>query len=103
MIPSFSDLEKKWEASFEHSKVIRQQPTPQRCSIPHASVNMASPLLNLPQELLIRVASFLTTPELGQLRGTCKGIESSLFESFAYEFFHKRYVAPHAWPNLLHS
>lgn len=52
--------------------------------------NMDSPLLRLPQELLIRVASYLTTPELGNLRVVCKEVESRLFESFAYEFFHKR-------------
>lgn len=47
-------------------------------------------LLRLPQELLIRVASFLTTPELGHLRRVCKDVESRLFESFAQEFFRKR-------------
>lgn len=52
--------------------------------------NLEPPLLRLPQELLIRVASFVTTPELGNLRRSCKDVEARLFESFAHEFFHKR-------------
>lgn len=55
-----------------------------------SNANAASPLLQLPPELLVRVASYVTTPELGHLRRVCKDIESRLFESFAYEFFHKR-------------
>lgn len=44
----------------------------------------------LPQELIVRTASHLTTPELGSLRRTCKHIEACLFDSFAREFFRKR-------------
>ncbi|USW53444.1 Putative F-box domain-containing protein [Septoria linicola] len=47
-------------------------------------------LERLPQELLVRIASFLTTAELGPLRGTCKNIERQLFDTFAREFFTKR-------------
>jgi hypothetical protein len=47
-------------------------------------------LINLPPELLLRVATFLTTPELGHLRLSCKRVESTLFDSFAREFFTKK-------------
>ena len=47
-------------------------------------------LLQLPPELLLRVSSQLTTPELGHLRRTCKQIENALFGSFAREFFTKK-------------
>lgn len=49
-----------------------------------------SPILELPQELILRVAAYLNTVELGALRRTCHGIETSLFDSFAREFFTKR-------------
>ncbi|GAB7353365.1 hypothetical protein MBLNU459_g3847t1 [Dothideomycetes sp. NU459] len=47
-------------------------------------------LLELPPELLLRVSSYLTTPELGYFRRTCKYVEATLFDSFAREFFTKR-------------
>jgi hypothetical protein len=47
-------------------------------------------LLKLPPELIIRISTHFTTPELGDFRGTCRYIESSLFDSFAKEFFTKR-------------
>lgn len=47
-------------------------------------------LLGLPQELLLRVSSHLTTRELGCFRRTCKHVEASLFDSFAKGFFTKR-------------
>lgn len=47
-------------------------------------------LANMPPEMLVRVASFLTTPELGALRRSCKDIEMKLFVDFAREFFTKR-------------
>lgn len=47
-------------------------------------------ILRLPQELIVRVSSFLTTVDLGHFRRSCKQIEASLFESFAKEFFSKR-------------
>ncbi|KAF1914584.1 hypothetical protein BDU57DRAFT_519656 [Ampelomyces quisqualis] len=50
---------------------------------------MAS-LLTLPLELLVRVSSFLTTPELGALRLTCQQVEKSLYEWFSQEFFTKK-------------
>ncbi|CAF9909463.1 MAG: hypothetical protein GOMPHAMPRED_006768 [Gomphillus americanus] len=49
-----------------------------------------NPILDLPQELVIRIASHLTTVELGSLRRSCKHIERYLFKSFAKEFFTKR-------------
>ncbi|KAH7066787.1 hypothetical protein BKA63DRAFT_127820 [Paraphoma chrysanthemicola] len=50
---------------------------------------MAS-LLTLPLELLVAVSSYLTTPDLGALRLTCKQAEKSLYEWFAEEFFTKK-------------
>ncbi|KAH7081043.1 hypothetical protein FB567DRAFT_595360 [Paraphoma chrysanthemicola] len=50
---------------------------------------MAS-LLTLPLELLVSVSSYLTTPDLGALRLTCKQAEKSLYEWFAGEFFTKK-------------
>lgn len=47
-------------------------------------------ILNLPPELIVRIASYLTTPELGPFRASCVQIEKYLFNSFAREFFTKR-------------
>ncbi|KAM3423308.1 hypothetical protein BST61_g747 [Cercospora zeina] len=47
-------------------------------------------LIDLPQELLVRVATFLTTNDLAPLRCSCKHVERQLFDSFAREFFTKR-------------
>jgi hypothetical protein len=47
-------------------------------------------LLRLPPELMLRISAHLTTVELGGFRLICKQVESSLFESFAREFFTKR-------------
>lgn len=47
-------------------------------------------LLQLPPELLLRTSDHLTTSEFGHLRLTCKAIESTLFDTFAKEFFTKR-------------
>lgn len=49
-----------------------------------------SALDDLPQEVLVRIASFLTTAELGPFRRTCKQVEAKLFNTFALEFFTKR-------------
>ena len=56
------------------------------------TANMLSsrPILDLPQELVIRIATHLTTVELGYFRRSCKHIERYLFRSFAREFFTKR-------------
>ncbi|CAD0084068.1 unnamed protein product [Aureobasidium vineae] len=47
-------------------------------------------LVDLPPELLLRVAAFLTTSELGHFRLASKHIEAVLCESFAREFFTKK-------------
>ncbi|KAI1142439.1 hypothetical protein F5Y05DRAFT_370978 [Hypoxylon sp. FL0543] len=44
----------------------------------------------LPQETMVSIASYLTTPEYGTLRLVCRKIENLLFEPFAFEFFTKR-------------
>lgn len=47
-------------------------------------------LLQLPTELLVRISSYLTTPELGCFRCSCKQVEAALFNGFAREFFTKK-------------
>lgn len=49
-----------------------------------------SPMLTLPPELLLRISTYLTTPQLGCFRQSCKGVETALFKDFAKEFFTKR-------------
>ncbi|KAJ3952815.1 hypothetical protein N0V92_010729 [Colletotrichum tropicale] len=49
-----------------------------------------TPFSKVPIEVLLRISSYLTTPELGNLRLTCKSIEQSLFNTFMREFFTKR-------------
>ncbi|KAI3332085.1 hypothetical protein HD806DRAFT_180302 [Xylariaceae sp. AK1471] len=52
-----------------------------------------SHLLNIPLEVLREITSYLTTPEYGNLRRTCRYLEASLFGDFAKEFFSKRQFA----------
>ncbi|KAF2770555.1 hypothetical protein EJ03DRAFT_65076 [Teratosphaeria nubilosa] len=63
---------------------------PGRRTSGHTHDGRMAVLLDLPQELLVRVASYLTTAELGPLRRTCKAVEKGLFKTFAREFFTKR-------------
>ncbi|OTA63562.1 hypothetical protein K449DRAFT_432867 [Hypoxylon sp. EC38] len=49
-----------------------------------------SSLLRIPLEVLVYIASYLTTSEYGALRLACRRIENDLFDSFAKEFFIKR-------------
>ncbi|KAL0943271.1 F-box domain-containing protein [Colletotrichum truncatum] len=69
-------------------------PPPTKPSLPTmvASTNSqtASPFNKVPLEVLLRISSHLTTPELGSLRLTCRSIEKSLFNTFMKEFFTKR-------------
>ncbi|GAW12062.1 hypothetical protein ANO14919_014180 [Xylariales sp. No.14919] len=50
-------------------------------------------LLNVPLEVLLQITSYLTTPEYGYLRRTCKQLEALLFGAFTKEFFAKRQFA----------
>lgn len=50
----------------------------------------ATMITDIPPELMVRIASYLTTAELGPLRRSCKQIEANLFDNFASEFFTKR-------------
>lgn len=52
----------------------------------------ASPadLVSMPAEMLLHITSYLTTPELSNVRLTCKTVEAALLTSFAREFFTKR-------------
>ncbi|KAI1111013.1 hypothetical protein F5Y14DRAFT_426806 [Nemania sp. NC0429] len=54
---------------------------------------MAAHLLNVPLEVLLQITSYLTTPQYGYLRRTCKQLEALLFGAFAREFFSKRQFA----------
>ena len=49
-----------------------------------------SSLLSVPLEVLLNITYHLTTPEYGDLRLTCKHIESTLLTAFSREFFTKR-------------
>ncbi|KAK2757428.1 F-box domain-containing protein [Colletotrichum kahawae] len=62
------------------------QPT----SLPSRPSSPTTPFSKVPIEVLLRISSHLTTPELGNLRLTCKSIEQSLFNTFMREFFTKR-------------
>jgi hypothetical protein len=44
----------------------------------------------IPSDILIEIASYLSTVDLGALRRTCKHVEATLFNSFAAEFFIKK-------------
>ncbi|KAL7915302.1 hypothetical protein GGI35DRAFT_436577 [Trichoderma velutinum] len=48
------------------------------------------PLLQVPAEILDRITWHLTTPELCNLRITCKSVEEALYYSFTAEFFTRK-------------
>ncbi|RGP66829.1 hypothetical protein FSPOR_6424 [Fusarium sporotrichioides] len=50
----------------------------------------ACPLQKVPLEVLLRITHFLTTPELGNVRLTCRSIEQALFTTFTNEFFTRK-------------
>ncbi|KAH7393624.1 hypothetical protein BKA64DRAFT_92405 [Cadophora sp. MPI-SDFR-AT-0126] len=52
--------------------------------------SQSSPLASVPLEVLLHINGYLTTPEYGSLRLTCKHIEDQLHVAFAKEFFTKR-------------
>lgn len=47
-------------------------------------------MVGLPIEILLRIAKYLHTADLGAMRLTCKHFERALFNSFAHEFFCKK-------------
>lgn len=55
--------------------------------------NAASPLLNLPLEILLRITYFLNTEDLGKVRLCCKLSEELLLVSFTREYFSRRQFA----------
>ncbi|OLN89069.1 hypothetical protein CCHL11_06066 [Colletotrichum chlorophyti] len=57
---------------------------------PTMNLQSESPFSKVPLEVLLRISSHLTTPELGALRLTCRSIEQSMFNTFMREFFTKR-------------
>ncbi|KAF5506364.1 hypothetical protein CGCS363_v005800 [Colletotrichum siamense] len=64
---------------------------PATSSLPSRTLSPpTTPFSKVPIEVLLRISSYLTTPELGNLRLTCKSIEQSLFNTFMREFFTKR-------------
>ncbi|KAM5344801.1 hypothetical protein ACJ41O_010663 [Fusarium nematophilum] len=48
------------------------------------------PIQKIPLEVLLRITYFLTTPELGSLRLTCRPIEQALYTTFTNEFFTRK-------------
>lgn len=48
------------------------------------------PFQKVPLEVLLRITCFLTTPELGKVRLTCRSIEQSLDTTFVKEFFARK-------------
>ncbi|KAM0283025.1 hypothetical protein ACHAO9_009939 [Fusarium lateritium] len=57
---------------------------------PLLAVSSASPFQKIPLEVLLRITYFLTTPELGNVRLTCRSIEQSLYTTFTNEFFTRK-------------
>ncbi|KAG8669495.1 hypothetical protein FPOAC2_08824 [Fusarium poae] len=55
-----------------------------------AAIIACRPLQKVPLEVLLRITSFLTTPELGNTRLTCRSIEQALFTTFTNEFFTRK-------------
>ncbi|KAK7408606.1 hypothetical protein QQX98_009254 [Neonectria punicea] len=56
-----------------------------------ASTPMPScPFQKVPLEVLLRITYFLKTPELGNVRLTCRSIEQSLYTTFTQEFFTRK-------------
>lgn len=51
---------------------------------------MAPRLEDLPAELLVNIASQLTTVDYGSVRRTCSTIEQKLFDNFGREFFKRK-------------
>lgn len=51
---------------------------------------MAPRLEELPAELLVNIASTLTTVDYGSVRRTCSTLEQKLFDNFGREFFKRR-------------
>lgn len=54
------------------------------------NLQSASPLAQLPAEVLTRITRWLPTPDLSAVRLTCRAIERKTFASWSYEFFRKR-------------
>lgn len=55
-----------------------------------ATATPASPFQKVPLEVLLRITNFLTTPELGNVRLTCRSIEQALYTTFTNEFFTRK-------------
>ncbi|KAL2754804.1 hypothetical protein ACRALDRAFT_1094294 [Sodiomyces alcalophilus JCM 7366] len=57
---------------------------------PSRSMMAINPFQEIPVEVLLRISFYLTTTDLNSLRLTCRDIESSLFPTYAREFFSKK-------------
>ncbi|KAF4975388.1 hypothetical protein FZEAL_7818 [Fusarium zealandicum] len=55
-----------------------------------ANATSHSPFNKLPLEILLRITHRLTTPELGNVRLTCRAIEQALYTTFINEFFTRK-------------
>ena len=47
-------------------------------------------LAQIPLEILVRITYFISTPDLGSMRLSCKALEQRLFNFFSHEFFRKK-------------
>ncbi|KAF4969971.1 hypothetical protein FSARC_2873 [Fusarium sarcochroum] len=59
-------------------------------STPSLVANSTSPFQKIPLEVLLRITYFVTTPELGNIRLTCRSIEQALYTTFTNEFFTRK-------------
>ncbi|KAF9769269.1 hypothetical protein IL306_013357 [Fusarium sp. DS 682] len=59
-------------------------------STPTMAATSTSPFQKIPLEVLLRITHFLTTPELGNVRLTCRSIEQALYTTFTNEFFTRK-------------
>ncbi|KAF4333470.1 hypothetical protein FBEOM_12706 [Fusarium beomiforme] len=59
-------------------------------STPTMAAASTSPFQKIPLEVLLRITHFLTTPELGNVRLTCRSIEQALYTTFTNEFFTRK-------------
>ncbi|KAF5021334.1 hypothetical protein F66182_6634 [Fusarium sp. NRRL 66182] len=57
---------------------------------PSLAATSISPFQKIPLEVLLRITYFLTTPELGNVRLTCRSIEQVLYTTFTNEFFTRK-------------
>ncbi|KAK6584283.1 hypothetical protein PZA11_002507 [Diplocarpon coronariae] len=79
------------EAESRNGHNLTKQPSKLTVpSIQGYTLSQASPLANVPIEVLLNITPHLKTPDYCNLRLTCKQIENKVLDSFVREFFTKR-------------